>query len=523
MNSILLKIFMLTIILFSCKAYSQNSNYNVNEYIKSTGKSNLITTQLQNLIDKCSEAGGGYIYFPAGEYLTGTIELKDNTYLELTPGATLYGSTDMKDYPVVGKNNKSLIYANGANNIGIIGNGTINGQGDSFWRNKEQPYIRPDRFILFENSSNIKIENVLITNSPNWNIEVRLCDWVWIDGISIVNERKSPNTDGIDPVSSKNVFISNCYIETGDDAICPKSIGNTPNENLVVTNCIIISDDSAIKLGTRSETYIRDALFSNIIIKNTEYGIAFFAKDGGTFENIRFDNIHIQSTIDMQADSTKPMGTYPIFIDLEKRSPEAKLGSIKNVFFNNITIDSQDGHCVFLGQPDSKFENINLSNIDFTLHQRKPYDDNRKPRGVKNLKDKAANDFSHIASHFTFAYIDGLNIDNLSIHDLSTNANNERHMIWGYDVNQITISDFKNYQLVANKKLAQFHFKESTSVEVKSCTPAFSVSSFMCLEGERTKNVVLHNNNFLKLKTIVELGKTVQSKELIELNNLIGK
>ena len=523
MKSIPLKIFMLTIVLFSWKAYSQNSHYKVNEYIKNTGKSVLITTQLQNLIDQCSKAGGGYIYFPAGEYLTGTIELKDNTYLDLAPGATIFGSSQMIDYPVEGKDRKSLIYSNGANNIGIIGKGTINGQGDLFWRGKSKPITRPDRFVLFESSTNIKIEDVLFINSPNWSIEVRLCDGVWIDGISIINERKSPNTDGIDPVSSKNIFISNCYIETGDDAICPKSIGDIPNENMVVTNCVLISDDSAIKLGTRSETHIRDAVFSNIIIKNTEYGIAFYAKDGGTFENIRFNNIYIQSTIDMQADSTKPMGTYPLFIDLEKRDEDSKLGAVKNIFFDNITIDSQDGHCVFFGQPESRLENIQLSNINFTVHERKSYDGSMKPRGVSSLKNKAANDFSDAPSHFTFAHVDGLNIDNLSIHDLSTNPHNERHMIWGYDVNQVTISDFKNDQQVANKKLAQFHFKESTSVEVKSCTPAFSVSSFLSLEGEGSKNVVLHNNNFLKLKNIVEFKKAFQSKELIELNNLVGK
>ncbi len=513
----------IVMILLSSNVFSQHNKYSVCEHIQNTGKTHMITQQLQALIDKCSSEGGGYIYFAAGEYLTGTLILKDNTFLELAPGATLYGSTDLNDYPVEGKNRKSLIYSDGANNIGIVGKGTINGQGDSFWRGKKKPFIRPDRFILFENSTNVKIEDVLVTNSANWTIEVRLCDGVWIDGISIINERKSPNSDGIDPVSSKNVFISNCYIETGDDGICPKSIGDIPNENLVVTNCIILSDDSAIKLGTRSETYIRDAVFSNIIIKDTEYGIAFYAKDGGTFENIRFNNIHIQSTIDMQADITKPMGTYPIFIDLEKRSNDSKLGAVKNIFFNNITIDSQDGHCVFFGQPDSKLQNIQLSDINFTLHQRKPYHDNRKPRGVSSLRDKADNDFSDAPSLFTFAHVDGLSIRNLTIQDLSDNKNNERHMIWGYDVHHVIISDLYSRQIITNEDLATLHFNESSSVEVKSCSPAPTNSSFIYLEGNNTKNIVLHNNNLLKSKSIVKFGGNFNPNELTEVQNILGK
>lgn len=494
--------------------------YNVKEYITKTGKLNLITDQLQTLVDECSKTGGGYIYFPSGEYLTGTLTLKDNVFLDIAPGATIYGSTDMKDYPVTGKNRKSLIYSDGANNIGIIGKGVINGQGDTFWRDQKGPLIRPDRFLLFENSKNIFIEDIKLTNSPNWNLEVRLCDGVWIEGLSIINDRKSPNTDGIDPVSSKNVFISNCYIDTGDDGICPKSIGDIPNENLTVTNCIIISDDSAIKLGTRSETYIRDAVFSNIVIKNTDYGIAFYAKDGGVFENIRFSNIHIESTYGDNADSTKSSGTYPIFIDLERRNPKTPMGAVRNVVFSNISIDTQDGHCVFLGQPDSKLENIYLSDIQYTVNERRPYKDNYKPRGVKDLKDKAPNDFSHIESYFTFAHIDNLNIDKLTIQDLSDNPNYEKSMIWGYDVHSVVLSNFRNKQTIANKKLPLLYFKESSSVEIKSNSPAPSLSPFLHLEGKNSKNIVTHSNNLLNFNKLFSYSDDFATSELIDINNI---
>lgn len=486
--------------------------YNVRDFIDSPDRTTKITTQIQQLIDSCHANGGGEIYFPAGEYLTGTIVLKDNVFLNISSGATIYGSKDMVDY--LDTKLQSLIFADGADNVGIFGQGTINGQGDSFWRDKEHPYTRPDRFVLFQHCTNVKINDIFLINSPNWCIDVRFCDGVWIDGVRIYNERKSPNTDGIDPVSSKNVFISNCYIETGDDAICPKTRGDQPLENLVVTNCILISDDSAIKFGTRSDSDIRNVVFSNIIIRNSDYGIAFFAKDGGTFENIRFNNIHIETTKNQAYDITKPMGNYPIFLDLERRYAESKLGAVRNIYFNDITIDTHDGHCMFLGQPDSKLENIQLTNISYVLHNRYSFDGKRKPRGVRHLKDKAANDYAHIAAHFSFAHIDGLQIENLFIKDVAEQSQHERRMVWGYDVHNVSINQFSNRVAKINTYTPQIHFNDATYIDLTNCSPVVSDSPFLFLEGKRTANIYLQNNKLDHLKQVVEGGKGFDLKEI---------
>jgi hypothetical protein len=500
--------------------YTQEKYYNVCEHIPETGKSIKITEQLQSLIDEASASGGGIIYFPAGEYLTGTLFMKDNTYLEIGAGATLFGSTEMEDYYHDGL--KSLIYSNGAKNCGILGQGTINGQGDFFWRGKDHPYTRPDRFVLFENCSQVKISDITLINSPNWNVDIRFCENVWIEGVSILSERKAPNTDGIDPVSSRNVFISNCYIDVGDDAICPKTRGDRPLENLVVTNCILISDDSAIKFGTRSDSDMRNMVFSNIVIRNTEYGIAFYAKDGGIVENIRFENIHIETTLDMAADVTKPMGTYPLFMDLETRSRNPKLGAIRNIYFSDITIDSPEGHCLFLGQPDSKLENIHLNNIHYTLHKRGSFEGNKKPRGVRSLKDKAANDYSDVYSHFTFAYMQGLKINNLFIKDLSGEEEFERRMLWGYDIHDVTIHNFSNKLNVPNQELPQIHFKESSSIEITSSSPTATETPLLFLEGA-TRDVLVHNNDFRKIRQISASDGEFDQSELLMINNVTKK
>jgi hypothetical protein len=499
--------------------YPQDSIYNVKDSMPETGKSVLITRQLQELIDKCSAEGGGYIYFPAGDYLTGSITLKDNTYLNLSPGATIYGSMDIHDYPEK-EGSKSLIYAKGASNFGIIGQGTLNGNGDFFWRGKQRPYNRPDRFILFVECQNIRMNGITMLNSPSWNFELLNCDFAWIDGVSMISDMDSPNSDGIDPTSSSNIFISNCYFELGDDAICPKSRGTKPTENMVVENCIIKSDDSAIKLGTRSEAPIRNLVFNNIIIRDTQYGIALYAKDGGTFENIRFSNITIESALNEEGKDDRPSGSYPIFLDIERRAPDSPISAINDIHFSDITINSKDGHCLFLGQPDQKIENLYFSNINFNLERHRTLEGSKKPRGTRTLRERAANDYSHIPANFTFAYINNISIDDLAITDYDNSGKYERHMIWAYDVHDVQVKGFTNKLTMPNKDLAQLKFKEASAIEISASRPMRTLSPFVFLEGAETSDVTLLNNNFHKLNEIVETDDAFNKAELTEFNNL---
>ena len=506
-----------SVMFWSLGVSAQTSVYNVKESIKKTGKDVLITKKLQALIDQCSAEGGGYVYFPAGDYLTGSLILKDHVFLDLSPGATLWGSTDINHYTEAAK--ESLIYAFEANNIGIIGKGTLNGNGDFFWKGKERPYDRPRRFMLFESSQNIRIRDITMLNSPNWNMELLRCDFAWIDGITMISDLNSPNSDGIDPTSSSNVFISNSYFELGDDVICPKSRGTKPTENVVVENCVMVSDDSAIKLGTRSEAPIRNLTFNNIIIRNTQYGIAFFAKDGGTFENIRFSNITIESVREDDGKDDRPSGSYPIFLDIERRKPDGPISYINDVHFSDITINSTDGHCLFLGQPDEKIKNLYFSNINFHLDKHRTFVGSKKPRGVRSLKDRAANDYSHIPSNFTFAYVDGLSIEDLHIIDRDESGQFERHMIWGYAIDNVRIDDFTNTLNTPNRALAQFNFKDAKGVQIRSTQPTSTIAPFIFLEGN-TKEVILMNNNFRGINKLIESDDQFDRNELIDFGNL---
>lgn len=90
-----------------------------------TGKE-LVTTCLQNAIDACYKAGGGVVYFPAGEYLSATLQLRDNVTLYLATGARLIATEKKECYTVRAEISDTgsqgtpmLIYGSKLNNISI--------------------------------------------------------------------------------------------------------------------------------------------------------------------------------------------------------------------------------------------------------------------------------------------------------------------------------------------------------------------------------------------------------------------
>src|ERR1700677_1158357 len=127
--------------------------YNILDFGAISDGKTLNTTFINNAIDACTSAGGGMIYVPPGNYLTGTVILKSNVTLYLEAGATLLGSQNIRDYlpqpqsqkPTQEQSGSSfvndlrdaggfhLVFARDAENVGLAGFGTIDGQGSVFW------------------------------------------------------------------------------------------------------------------------------------------------------------------------------------------------------------------------------------------------------------------------------------------------------------------------------------------------------------------------------------------------------
>ena len=244
------------------------------------GRTNCATA-IQNAVDTASAAGGGRVIIPAGQYLSGSVLLKDNVELYLESGAVLISSldpVDIKPFPQGGNGvnpddtadgwqSGFFLGASHAKNVTISGMGTIYGQGDQVFLDKNEDNgfhecpktceaFRP-RMMLFEDVENFTVRDVTLKDAAFWTLHMAGCQNVRIDGIKILNDDRGANNDGIDPDCCRNVVIANCIVSTGDDAIVVKSTGPMSRrygvcENITITNCVLHSRDSALKIGTET-------------------------------------------------------------------------------------------------------------------------------------------------------------------------------------------------------------------------------------------------------------------------------
>ncbi len=293
----------------------------------------LDTAAINRAIEECSKTGGGAVYLAPGIYLAGTVVLQSNVTLYLEPQATLLGSKNVADYanfpgpPLFGDaNQKHLIFAQGAENVGVSGPGRIDGQGPSFWIPSGRavpppeeswrdvatydwkPLDRASPMIEFVGCRNVRIEDVRIENASGWTLRPINCDGVFIRGVQIKNPVIGPNTDGIDATGCQNVFISDCSIDTGDDAICLKSenpYGSAVrvSKNITITNCVLTCCCNGLKFGTATRGGFENVTFSNSVIFNEREdpkarviaGVAIEMVDGGWVEGVVISNIRMQN------------------------------------------------------------------------------------------------------------------------------------------------------------------------------------------------------------------------------------
>jgi hypothetical protein len=141
----------------------------------------------------------------------------------------------------------------------------------------------------------------------------------------------------MDITASRNVLVSNCDIQTGDDAICLKSenpYGDLlPTKNITVTNCIIVTSCNAFKLGTASHGAFENIVFSNSVLyadNSSQWmtrpsgGVCIEAVDGGSIDGVTVSNIRMQNV------------RAPIFVRLGERHKN------EGTFLRNVLIEGVD-------------------------------------------------------------------------------------------------------------------------------------------------------------------------------------
>jgi polygalacturonase len=323
----------------------------------------LDTGALQAAIDAAHAAGGGTVSVPAGRtLLIGHVHLRSKITLWLEPGSRLLAALTPESYPL-----PVLLWAKDASDVCICGPGTIDGRGTEFMV-EELPHIfrfgtwRP-KLIVMENCRHIRMSQWTLRHAPHYAVHLRGCDDVTIDGVSILNHLKIPNGDGIDPDCCRNVRISNCLIQAGDDCIVLKATREAavygPCENITVTNCTLISTSAALKLGTETVQRIRNVVFSNCVIRGSHRGLALVLRDEGSIENVLFHNITIETRL-FHPDWWG--GAEAVYISAHPRAIGGKIGKIRGVRFSQIQTRGEAGVLIH-GSPESVIEHVSFESV----------------------------------------------------------------------------------------------------------------------------------------------------------------
>lgn len=357
------------------------------------------TGAIQKAIDAAYKAGGGTVFFGPGRYLSGGVVLKDNVTLYLEANATLLGSRNIHDFephfalnPHVTDNIRHLIFARDAVNIAVCGMGRIDGQGPTFWKPTHVPQrppdlwketinaaweavdggtrldMRPSPLLEFVHCRNLRIEGITIANPPGWTLRPIDCESVFINGLRVRGSVHGPNTDGMDVTGCRNVFISNCDIATGDDALCIKSenpYGSEvpPTKNITITNCVLTGSSNGFKMGTASKGAFENITFANSVVYNDDVplnyrlisGVAIEMVDGGSIDGVLVSNIRMQNV------------RTPIFVRLGNRSGNPPSGpkphALRGVMIDNVHATGAILTSLVAGLPGHDVEDVTLTNI----------------------------------------------------------------------------------------------------------------------------------------------------------------
>lgn len=367
---------------------------------------------IRQAIGACSQAGGGRVILPAGDFLTGAIHLRSNVNLHISAGATLRFSPDPRFYlPAVYTrwegvecmSYSSFIYAFEQESVAVTGAGTLDGQANNEhwwpWNGNllfggspeklnqmaarirlfkmgendipvnermfgEGSYLRPN-FIQFYRCRNVLIDGVTLRNSPMWQIHPVLCTNVTVRGVTAISH--GPNNDGCNPESSRDVLIEDCLFDTGDDCIAIKSGRNrdgrriaVPSEYILIRNCRMKDGHGGVTIGSETSGGVRDVFAENCRMDSPNLDRVLRLKTnsvrGGFIENVFMRNV-----------TAGPVADAVLHIDLFYEEGDAGQFPpvVRNIEMSNVKSKKSNYALYLRGYKRAPLRNIRLAQCSF--------------------------------------------------------------------------------------------------------------------------------------------------------------
>ncbi len=219
-------------------------------------------------------------------------------------------------------------------------------------------------------------------NSPSWTLHPFFSDDLRFIGVTVKNPADSPNTDGLDPESCKNVEILGVRFSLGDDCIAVKSgkiyMGKkykTPCENLNIRQCLMENGHGAVTVGSEMAGGVIHMNVEDCLFRHTDRGLRIKTRrgrgkdavlDGITFRNLTLDHVMTPLVVnsfyfcdpDGKTEYVQSREPYPV----DDRTPSIKRLGFENMECTNCHVAA----AFFDGLPEQKIEEIVMKNITVT-------------------------------------------------------------------------------------------------------------------------------------------------------------
>ena len=363
-------------------------------------------------IEAAKAAGGGTVRVPAGNYVSGPIRMISNLTLDLDAGAVVrfpaqrLPFTKGRQQSIEALTPVPLIGGENLENVALTGRGILASNNDDWMKlmprqkgegadpgsangpNWERllkllevntpapeaaylaaaPELRPS-FVRFMNSRNVLVDGLRFQGSPMWTVHLLYSDNVTVTNV-LIETYPGVHTDGIAVDSSRNVRISNCYIDTGDDGIVIKAGKdadglrvNRPSENISIANCTVHRAHGAVTLGSETSGWIRNLTADGITCDGTQIGVRIKSSRtrGGGVEDVRFGNWtmrNVGTAIDI---------TNYYLMEGETRSNDAKVTSrtpvFRNIAVTNMTVDHARVAVSVEGLPEMPISHLRIMDL----------------------------------------------------------------------------------------------------------------------------------------------------------------
>jgi len=480
------------------------------------------TTALQEAVERCAAQGKGTVRVPAGTWLSGTVYLRSNVTVVLQKGCTLLGSRRHEDYagpPAAARSGDeksdfryaAVLAGRDLENVAIRGEGTIDGQGDAF---RDKSKLRPKNIYL-QRCRNVTIEGVRLRNAGCWMQHYRHCQRLTIRGIDVFNH-VAFNNDGLNVDSCRDVLIENCRVDSDDDGIVLKSLSLDPCRNVVIRGCTVSSHCNGIKMGTESGGGFQDVEVTDCTIHSPREsekiygrqrglaGIALEIVDGGTLQNVTVAEVRIEGV------------SVPLFLRLGNRArsyvkgaEKPGVGTFRTVVLRNVTAENtSEIGCSITGLPGHPIRDVRLENLKLGFDG----------GGTRELASRAVPErpesypestmFGTLPAYgFYCRHVEGLAFRNV---ELRTSRPDLRHAMVFDDVKQVEIDSLEADGVEG--AAATLRFVQVDGAVIRRSTAPKAADRFLRLEGDRTREIVLEENDVARAAKAVEFGPGVSKQ-----------